>query len=294
TVDLLAWLGRHFAGLRLMMVTTYRPAEMRSGKHPFLQIQLELQRHGVCRELPLAFLTQAEVENFLALEFPGHQFPADFADRLHKTTEGNPLFLAELVHHLRDSGLIACQEGCWKLAQPIPDFQKDLPASVRSLIHSQIDRLDEADRRLLSAGSVQGYEFDAAIAAEVLTRNAADVEERLELLERVHGLVRLVREHELPDQTVTLRHRFVHVLYQNALYAAMPPARRAEWSASVAQALLDHHGSQNAVITSEAALLFEKARAWAQAAECFYLAARHPFRLHAHREAAVLARRGLE
>src|SRR5262249_19106067 len=70
--------------------------------------------------------------------------------------------------------------------------------------------------------------------------------------------------------------------------------RRAEWSAAVAQALLDHHGSQNAVITSEAALLFEKARAWAQAAECFYLAARHPFRLHAHREAAVLARRGLE
>jgi tRNA A-37 threonylcarbamoyl transferase component Bud32/tetratricopeptide (TPR) repeat protein len=294
TVDLLAWLGRHFAGLRLMMVTTYRPAEMRSGKHPFLPIQLELQRHGVCRELPLAFLTHAEVENFLALEFPRHQFPADFADRLHKTTEGNPLFLAELVHHLRDSGLIACQEGCWKLAQAIPDFQKDLPVSVRSLIHSQIDRLDEADRRLLSAGSVQGYEFDAAIAAGILARKAADVEERLELLDRVHGLVRFVREHELADQTVTLRYRFVHVLYQNALYAAVPPARRAEWSAAVAQALLDHHGSQNAVIASEAALLFEKARAWAQAADCFYQAARHPLRLHAHRESAVLARRGLE
>src|SRR5262249_7565721 len=133
-----------------------------------------------------------------------------------------------------------------------------------------------------------------AIAASVLARSAAEVEERLELLDRVHGLVRLVREHDLPDGTATLRYRFVHVLYQNALYAAVPPSRRAEWSVAVAQALLEHHGSQNAVIASEAALLFEKARAWAQAAECFYLAARHPLRLHAHRESAVLARRGLE
>src|SRR5262249_55666927 len=164
---------------------------------------LELQRHGVCRELPLAFLTHAEVENFLALEFPKHQFSADFADRLHKTTEGNPLFLSELVHHLRDSGLITRQEGCWKLAQAIPDVQKDLPASVRSLTRNQTDRLDEADSRLLSAGSVQGYEFDASIAAGVVARSVADVEERLELLDRVHGLVRFVREHELADQTVT-------------------------------------------------------------------------------------------
>jgi predicted ATPase len=148
-VDLLAWLGRHFAGLRLMMVTTYRPAEMRSREHPFLPVQLELQRHGVCRELPLAFLTLGDVESFLTLEFPKHQFPADFAARLHLKTEGNPLFLAELVHHLRDRGVIACPEGRWKLAQTIPDFQKDLPVSVRSLIRNQIDRLDEADRRLL-------------------------------------------------------------------------------------------------------------------------------------------------
>src|SRR5207247_926978 len=117
---------------------------------------------------------------------------------------------------------------------------------------------------------------------------------RLLQLDSVQGLVRLLREEELPDGTLTLRYQFVHVLYQNALYAAVPVSRRAEWSARVAQALLRHHGNQNAVIASEAALLFEKARDWARAAECFYFAARSPLRLHGHREAAVLARRGLE
>jgi len=293
TEDLLAWLGRHSGGLRLLVVTTYRPAEMHSGKNQFSAVRLELQRHGVCRELPLAFLTHGDVESYLTLEFPDHQFPTDFAAQLHAQTEGNPLFLAELVHHLRDRGVIASRDGCWTLAMAIPEFLDDLPVSVRSLINSQIGQLDEADRRLLSVGSIQGYEFDAALAAGVLARSAADVEERLDLLDRVHGLVLLVREHELPDGTLTLRYRFVHLLYQNALYAAVPPSRRAEWSAAVAQALLTHHGSQNAVVASEAALLFEKARDWSSAAECFYLAARCPLRSHAHREAAVLARSGL-
>ncbi len=294
TVDLLGWMGRRSAGLRLLVVTTYRPAEMRSGKNPFAAVQLELQRYGVCRELPLAFLTHGDVESYLALAFPDHRFPTDFAVRIHETTEGNPLFLAELVHHLCDRGVIANEDGRWTLAQAVPDFQNELPVSVRSLIRSQLGQLDETDLRLLSVGSIQGYEFDAAVAAGVLAQSAADVEERLELLDRVHGLVRLVREQELPDGTLTLRYRFVHVLYQNCLYTAVRPSRRAEWSAAVAQALLTHHGSQNAVVASEAALLFEKARDWAQAAECFYLAARNPLRQHAHREAAVLARRGLE
>jgi serine/threonine protein kinase/tetratricopeptide (TPR) repeat protein len=294
TVDLVAWLGRHFNGLRILLITTYRPTEMHSGDNSFVPVQLELEQHGVCRELPLVFLTYEEVENYLSLGFQNHEFPTDFAIQLHAKTEGNPLFMAELVHHLRDRGVIASQDGHWRLTQAIPDFQKELPVSVRSLIRRQFDQVDEADRRLLSVGSVQGYEFDAVLAADVLERNVADVEERLELLDRVHGLVRLVRELEFPDGTLTLRYRFVHVLYQNSLYEAVPPSRRAEWSAAVANALLAHYGRQNAVVASEAALLFQKARSWAQAAECFYLAARYPLRLHAHREAAVLARCGLE
>lgn len=294
TLDLLAWLGRHCAGLRLLVVTTYRPAEMHSGKNLFASVQLELEQHGVCRVLPLVFLTDSDVERYLSLRFPHHRFPRDFAAGLHAKTEGNPLFLAELLNHLCDRGVIASHQEGWTLTQPLPDFQKDLPVSVRSLIRSQFDQLDEADRRLLSVASIQGYEFDAVVAAEVLCRNAADVEERLERLDHVHGLVRLVRELEFPDGTLTLRYRFVHVLYQNSLYSAAPLSRRIQWSAAVAHALLAHHGSHHAVVAGEAALLFEKARDWAKAAECFDLAARYPLRLHAHREAAVLARRGLQ
>ena len=42
-------------------------------------------------------------------------------------------------------------------------------------------------------------------------------------------------EHEFPDRTLTLRYGFVHVLYQNALYASLRPTRRAALSAAVAR-----------------------------------------------------------
>jgi hypothetical protein len=71
-----------------------------------------------------------------------------------------------------------------------------------------------------------------------------EVEERLESLDRTHGVVRLLEGRALPDKTFTLRCTFVHVLYQNAVYASLRPTRKAAWSAAVAHSLLRHYGTQ--------------------------------------------------
>src|SRR5262249_14015059 len=56
TVDLLAHLGRHRDGLRVLGILTYRPTELLLGPHPFHGVKLELQGRGACREVPLGFL----------------------------------------------------------------------------------------------------------------------------------------------------------------------------------------------------------------------------------------------
>src|SRR5262249_4207082 len=159
----------------------------------------------------------------------------------------------------------------WALARDVPDFRRELPESVRSLIRKKLDQLGAVDRRLLSAASVQGYEFDSGAVAAVLDMDPAEVEERLGEVHRLHRLVRLRREQEFPDGTLVLRYRFVHVLYQNALYATLQPTRRAAWSAVVARALLDHYGEQSAAIAGELALLLEAARDWERAVEFFLI-----------------------
>jgi predicted ATPase len=293
TVDLLAYIGGKCAALRLLLVLTYRPTDLLLGKHAFVPVKQDLQSRGVCREVALELLNRQDVERYLALEFSEHCFPEGLASLIHEKTEGNPLFMVDLLRHLRDRQVLAHEEGRWVLAQSLPELERELPESVKSMIERKIGQLSEEDRRLLVAASVQGYEFDAAAVAKALALDAAEVEEQLEELERVHAFVRLVREHEFPDRTLTLRYRFVHVLYQNALYASLRPTRRASLSSAVAQALLGYYGEKSAAVAADLALLLEAARDFAQAADYFLLAAQNAVRLFANQEAVVLARRGL-
>jgi tetratricopeptide (TPR) repeat protein len=122
---------------------------------------------------------------------------------------------------------------------------------------------------------------------------AADVEERLEGLERVHAFVRRLQEREFPEGTLTLRYRFVHVLYQNALYALLTPARKGSLSIAVAEALLGYYGEQSAIVASELALLFEAGRDFARAADSFVVAAQNAARVYANQEAVALLGRAL-
>jgi predicted ATPase len=293
SVDLLAYLGIKCVGWRLLLVLTYRPSDLLRSRHPFGPVKLELQGRGVCREISLPFLSRNDFDRYLALTFAGHQFPAELAAVLHARTEGNPLFMVDLLRYLRDRGVIVQDHGRWALVRAVPDLQREMPESVRAMIQRKVDQLSAADRHVLMAASVQGSEFDSAVVAQLLGQEAADVEERLEALERVHVLVRLVREQAFPDGTLTLRYGFVHVLYQNALYAALQPTRKAAWSAAAARALLGHHGEKSAGLAAELALLFEAARERARAADYYLLAAENAARKFAHHEAVALARRGL-
>jgi predicted ATPase len=276
-----------------LIVATYRPTDMLLAGHPFLKLKPDLQSRGACREIALDFLSLEEVEKYLALEFPENRFPAELPALIHAKTEGNPLFMADLAHYLRDRGVIATESGRWELAQPLPDLERELPESVRGMIQRKINQLGEEDRRLMVAASVQGYEFDSTLVARALDLDPADVEEQLESLERVYALARLVSEREFPGHALSLRYRFVHVLYQNALYASLRPTRRAQLSAAVAEAMLALYGKQSPTVASELAFLFEAARDWSRASEHYLVAARNAMKVFANQEAAALAERGL-
>src|SRR5712691_9468541 len=254
TVDLLAYLGGRIASLPLLIVVAYRPSEMLLGKNVFWPMKLDLQTRGVCREIVLEFLTQDEVAQYLALEFPGHGFSSAFPAVVHARTEGSPLFMVDLLRYLRDHGAVVQIKGGWTLAESLPDIERGLPESVRSMIERYIGQVTPADRRLLVVASIQGQEFDSAVVAKALAREPAGVEERLERLEHMHAFVRPLPQRERPGRLQSVRYRFVHGLYQNALYASLTPTRRMSLSGAVARALLEFHSDDSSVVASELAL----------------------------------------
>ena len=297
TVDLLTYITTNFERLPLAILATYRVSELRAANHPFLALARELEAHGRARELVLEFLTLEDVREYVTLTFGSAPFCASLARFIHAKTEGNPLFMADLARDLRDRGVIV-REGehgeRWQLTRELRELEREVPASIRSMVQRKIDALSESDRRLLVVASVQGAQFDTAIVATAMEADPAEIEERLDVLERVHAFVRLVGEEPLPDGTPSSQYRFVHVLYQNGLYDSLRAVRRASLSGAMARALLATHRRDPTAIASELALLFEAAGDRMSAAGHFLAAARRAGGIFADREAVVLATHAID
>lgn len=274
---------------------TYRPTELLLLKHPFVGVKRDLQGRSLCREIQVEFLSSADVERYIGLEFLGNCFPREFAGLIHSRTEGNPLFMVDLLRYLRDRKVIVKknEDASWHLAQSLPDLSRNIPQSVNGVIERKIDQLSDRDREVLTAAAVEGYECDSAAVARALAAENMEIEEILDRLERVHAFVRRVSEVELPGGAPTVRYRFVHVLYQNALYARLTPTRRVALSMALANGLESLYGDRSSSIASQLAFLYETARNPDRASDCFLLAAQNAQRIFANQEAIGLARRGL-
>jgi predicted ATPase len=69
TVDMLAYWASRCPSQRVLIVGTYRPAELLRTSHLFARVKLELQGHGICRETALPLLTRPDVDRYLELQF---------------------------------------------------------------------------------------------------------------------------------------------------------------------------------------------------------------------------------
>lgn len=293
TTDLLLYIGRQMDQLRLLLLTTFRSAELYSSNHPFLQLHREMQMRQFSREIQLEFFSAAEIREYLDLHFPGHSFPDELAQQLAQRTEGNPLFVADLLRYMQEQEAIVVRDGCWNLTGPLTSLLKGMPNTVRSMVQRTMEQLGEEERRLLAAASVQGNDFESAVLADAIALDAVELEDKLEKLERKSGILRLIDEHELPDRTLTLRYRFVHVLYRDHLYESVRPARRMLLSKAIGKALQHFYGVQSGRIAAQLATLFDVAREFESSAAYYQTAAQNALRLFAGTEAQALAQRGL-
>lgn len=283
TVDVLSHLSARLSRSRTLLIVTYRPHELAQMHHPFARLRSELIARGHLREVPVSLLALDDVREYVQSTFGDAHVPGDLPAFVFRKTEGNPLFMTDLVRYLRETG--------------VPPNGRlsatDVPDSLRGLIARMLQGLDPALPELLSIAAVQGYEFDSATLSAVGGRAAADVEDLLQSAEHVHAIVTFVGERELPDTTVSTAYRFVHVLYQDALYGSIALSRRIAWAQRIAEALVVSHAARVDAIAGQLAVLFETGRDFWQAARYFLMTSRNAARLFAFATAIELADRGL-
>jgi tetratricopeptide (TPR) repeat protein len=206
--------------------------------------------------LPLLPLERAAADRLLRAYLGGSELEMQVRNALLDRAEGNPFFLAELLHLLVDRGLLRRAVDGWELVGELP--QDVLPAGVQAVLTARFDDLDPNAKAVLRDAAVIGARFpDPALVALASTHNddnaTADVVTALATL----------RERDIVRALLPGSHVFTHSLARDVAYAAIPKAERAHRHAAVVRWASDNLGGPPVEVDSFVAMHAERAVALA-------------------------------
>ncbi len=222
SLRLLEFLAPELAAARLLLVGTYRANEL-SRQHPLSNALGGLQRVRHFARINLAGLSAEEVQAFVASA--GSTAPSGLAQALRGQTEGNPLFLREIVRFLEQRGVL--RAGLEAADDALPPTIR-LPEGVTEVIGRRLNFLSAGCNEVLTLASVIGRDF----AWEVLARAAAPLGEDM-LLE---ALDEAMAAH-IVEETAGGRYQFTHNLIRMTLYDELRIARRRQFHRAVGNAI---------------------------------------------------------
>jgi DNA-binding winged helix-turn-helix (wHTH) protein/tetratricopeptide (TPR) repeat protein len=244
TLELISVIARRSEPARLMVVGTYRPVEMLTGEHRLFSVKAELELHRQCNELRLKLLNEEDVADYLARRFADDeswQSSDRIAPAIYARTEGNPLFMVNVVDCLVEQG-------------SLPDPVKiDAPRTIQQMIENNLQRLAPEEQRALEAASAAGTEFSAAVVAAALERPLREVEDSFMRLSRHQQFVDRAGVATRLDGTVASRFRFHHSLYADVLYCRIAAGHRADLHRRIGECEEAEHGDQASEIAVELA-----------------------------------------
>lgn len=266
SINLLFHLGRRIGRHRILILGTYRSAEVAIGRgkerHPLEKVLAEFKRYFGDITIDLDKAVEEEGRQFVEafLESEPNKLKNDFITNLYHHTGGHPLFTVELLRNMQERGdLVKDDAGRWIESESLN--WEDLPTKVEGVIEERIGRLEQALKHLLTVGSVQGENFTAEVVARVQQAEAGGLIRKLSgELERQHRLVHSegIRRLDPGGQRLSL-FRFQHNLFRTYLYNELSEAERAYLHEDVGNALETLYGDQADEVAVQLALHFEKA-----------------------------------
>jgi predicted ATPase len=278
---------------RLLVLGTFRPVEAVVQGHPVRSVTQELQVHGQCAEVGLAYFSEAAVATYLARRFPGAMLPEGFARVLHHRTSGNPLFLVTMVDTLVQQGRLRSGETGWSFAGDLATVAVYIPETLRQLLERHVAQLPAEEQALLEAASVAGVEFAVAAVAAAVDWSVEDIEERCAAFARRGQFVRVCGMDTWPDGTVASRYGFLHALYRETLYERVPVGRRERWHQQIGLRLEAGYDPQARERAAELAEHFVRGRDTVRAVKYLHYAGEQAWQRSAYQEALQHLTQGL-
>lgn len=254
TVQLIDYIARRRSKARLMWLASFRLTEVVALDHPVNPLRHELHLHGLCEEIILDPFSESEVADYVEAQAPALTDEA-FVRSLHARTDGVPLFVASLLVHVMGRTPQRPEDA----AVHAQLARIAVPDNLASIIDHYIARLDDEQRRLLTAAAVCGVEFRIGTISAVLERDAVWVGEICAQLARQR--LWLVASRTVPAIDARAQpYSFRHALSRQVLYERTVPLAREQLHSKVGAALEREREAGMPIAATELAMHFELGR----------------------------------
>jgi hypothetical protein len=277
---LLQFVAGELADTRILLVCAYRDVDV-GADAPLSSTLRELARQPATHRLQVRGLTVPDVARLIEA-LSGLAVRASVVTAVYRETEGNPLFVEEVVRLLVDEGRLetVASEPSWRLR---------IPQSVRDVIEQRLDRLSEECNRVLRLASVIGREF----GLDALERLSGAT--RKQLLEVLDEAIEARVVAEVPAALGRLR--FSHALIRQTLYDGISTARRIRLHRELGEVLEELYAAEPKAHLAELAHHFFEAAPGGEVGRAIDYARRAGDRaaaLYGYEDAARLYRMALE
>ncbi|MGR6317566.1 AAA family ATPase [Micromonospora soli] len=207
SMRLLLFATQHTWFERLLLIGTYRDAEVESGDHPLRPLLLPLTAKATT--ITLTGLSREEVATLMA-RTADRQPDAALVEQVHRLTGGNPFFVEQTARLWNADGLVTA-----------------IAPGVREAVRRRLDQVPAPVVEALTVAAVLGRVFHRRLLAACVPSPAAQVDRLL--------------DHAVSARLVVARgggrFAFAHDLVRETLYDGLPDADRRARHAAVVRAV---------------------------------------------------------
>jgi predicted ATPase len=217
TQAVLNLLADSIANARILLLVNYRPEYRHEWGHRTHYTQLRFDPLG----------DEGAEEMLTALLGEGADLAA-LRRLILNRTQGNQLFIEEMVQVLFDEGVVVHDGAALKVERPLS--QVHIPTTVQGVLASRIDRLPPDEKQLLQVLAVMGRDFPLPLIQRVAQSSEAAVDEMLSSLQSADFIN---EEPAFPD----IKYTFKHALTQEVAYNSLLAERRQLIHQQIAEAM---------------------------------------------------------
>ncbi len=262
TLEWLHYLLRFDPKARMLVVGTARSEEV-VDQHPLTTLLLHLRSADQLTEIELAPLDRDETVA-LAVQIAGQNFDSKASEQLYRQTDGNPLFVVEMVRAgSRDQGLATEKSlAIQGLQAPVATLQS-LPPKIQAVIQTRLNQLSPTARTLAELAAVIGRSFTFDELSQASDSDEATL---------VYGLDELWQRRIVREQGLAT-YDFSHDCIREVTYTLISPMRRRKLHGRVAAALKHLYPNDLDAVSIALATHYEQARLAEQAIHWYQQAA---------------------